>query len=367
MAKLILNGATSGSISLESPAVSGTTTLTLPTTSGTVVVTSGAQTIEFADGSASTPSITNSGDTNTGIFFPAADTIAFTEGGAEAMRLDSSGNVGIGTTSPGTKLDVFNSSINASYSPNTPSTWLTAQVRNDQTTTSDSAVGIAFVGRSDTQPAGIVGINGNTTGGVVGLGFLTVSGNTTAERMRIDSSGNVLVGKTSQIVDEKFGVDQTAAGVPAIIARAASTASPTYKSVKVTNVNNSTQLHLTFAYNNGANGNGAIAGNGDSQAAFATFSDSRLKKNIEDLSSQLDKINAIRPVEFDYIKSGEHQIGFIAQEVREVYPDLVAEGEDTMLTVVGLGKTEARLIKAIQEQQTIINDLKARIETLEAK
>ena len=38
-----------------------------------------------------------------------------------------------------------------------------------------------------------------------------------------------------------------------------------------------------------------------------------------------------------------------------------------MITVTGLAKTEARLIKAIQEQQTIINDLKARIETLEVK
>ena len=63
----------------------------MPTTSGTVVVTSGAQTIEFADGSASTPSITNSGDTNTGIFFPAADTIAFAEGGTEQMRLTDTG------------------------------------------------------------------------------------------------------------------------------------------------------------------------------------------------------------------------------------------------------------------------------------
>jgi hypothetical protein len=63
----------------------------LPTTSGTVVVTSGAQTIEFADGSASTPSITNSGDTNTGMFFPAADTIAFAEGGTEQMRLTDTG------------------------------------------------------------------------------------------------------------------------------------------------------------------------------------------------------------------------------------------------------------------------------------
>jgi hypothetical protein len=92
LAKLILNGSTSGSVTLESPAVSGTTTLTLPTTSGTVVVTSGAQTIEFADGSASTPSITNSGDTNTGIFFSAADTIDFAEGGTAVGQFDSSAN-----------------------------------------------------------------------------------------------------------------------------------------------------------------------------------------------------------------------------------------------------------------------------------
>jgi len=92
MANLILNGSTSGSVTLSSPAVSGTTTLTLPTTSGTVVVTSGAQTIEFADGSASTPSITNSGDTNTGIFFSAADTIDFAEGGTACGQFDSSAN-----------------------------------------------------------------------------------------------------------------------------------------------------------------------------------------------------------------------------------------------------------------------------------
>jgi hypothetical protein len=91
VSKLVLSGNTSGSVTLDAPAVSGTTTLTLPTTSGTIVVTSGAQTIEFADGSASTPSITNSGDTNTGIFFPAADTIAFAEGGAETMRLTDTG------------------------------------------------------------------------------------------------------------------------------------------------------------------------------------------------------------------------------------------------------------------------------------
>lgn len=57
-------------------------------------------------GSVSAPSITTTGDTNTGIFFPAADTIAFGEGGAEAMRVDPNGRLGIGTTSPGSALDV---------------------------------------------------------------------------------------------------------------------------------------------------------------------------------------------------------------------------------------------------------------------
>jgi len=62
---------------------------------GTLNVTGLAK---FADGTVSAPSITNDGDTNTGIYFPAADTIAFAEGGVEAMRIDSSGNVLVGTT-----------------------------------------------------------------------------------------------------------------------------------------------------------------------------------------------------------------------------------------------------------------------------
>jgi len=57
-------------------------------------------------GSVAAPSITPTGDSNTGIFFPAADTIAFGEGGAEALRIDSSGRVGIGTTNPSYKLTV---------------------------------------------------------------------------------------------------------------------------------------------------------------------------------------------------------------------------------------------------------------------
>ena len=62
--------------------------------------------LAVADGTAAAPSITNTDDTNTGIFFPAADTIAFAEGGTEAMRIASSGFVGIGTTNPNYMLHV---------------------------------------------------------------------------------------------------------------------------------------------------------------------------------------------------------------------------------------------------------------------
>jgi len=73
-------------------------------------------TVNFADGTAAAPSITNDGDTNTGIFFPAADTIAFAEGGAEAMRIDSSGRVGIGVTPSlaGVKLTTVGGSVQLS-------------------------------------------------------------------------------------------------------------------------------------------------------------------------------------------------------------------------------------------------------------
>jgi hypothetical protein len=71
------------------------------TGAGTTAVTIGTgQQVAVTLGSAAAPSITFSGDTNTGIYSPAADTIAFAEGGVESGRFDSTGALLVGTTSP---------------------------------------------------------------------------------------------------------------------------------------------------------------------------------------------------------------------------------------------------------------------------
>ena len=77
----------------------GVTTITNLQVNGTTtgVVMTGVTTV--STGSTSAPSITPSGDSNTGIFFPSADTIAFAEGGSEAARIDSSGRLLVGTSS----------------------------------------------------------------------------------------------------------------------------------------------------------------------------------------------------------------------------------------------------------------------------
>ena len=62
--------------------------------------------IVVSAGTTSAPSISPTGDSNTGIFFPSPDTIAFGEGGVEAARFDSSGRLGIGSAIPTQKLEV---------------------------------------------------------------------------------------------------------------------------------------------------------------------------------------------------------------------------------------------------------------------
>jgi hypothetical protein len=135
--------------------------------SDTITIGASGDVIAVPAGSAAAPVITTTGDTNTGMFFPAADTIGFAEGGAEAMRIDSSGQVGIGTTSPGQKLDIGSGTL---------------RIKNS---IGDSSGLMLF------QDTGDLSVMNNFYAGAIAFQV------NSTERMRIDSSGNVLVGKTS--------------------------------------------------------------------------------------------------------------------------------------------------------------------------
>ena len=118
----------------------------------------------------------------------------------------------------------------------------------------------------------------------------------------------------------------------------------------------------------------AITTNGG-QAQYGTGSDYRLKENLNyswDASTELKKI---KPVKFNYINHKDNTIeGFIAHELQEVVPNAVVYDKDATLSdgspryqMVDHSKLVPLLTKSIQEQQIIIDDLKARIETLETE
>jgi len=135
---------------------------------------------------------------------------------------------------------------------------------------------------------------------------------------------------------------------------------------KALNSTATSNILVSFLINSGGTGSGNIVANGANAAAFASSSDARLKENIEPLPPQLDNILALKPVEFDY-KAGGHQIGFIAQEMQEVYPDVVGEDSDEMLMITGWDKTTARLVKAIQELNAKVEAQAAEIALLKSK
>ena len=266
----------------------------------------------------------------------------------ERLRIDSSGNVGIGTPSQadtnnfGRSLDIRSSTGAAAYFRD-----------------SDDASKYAVTGFFGADSNAYLGSWGASTGAVI-----YTSG---TERLRIDSSGNLLVGNTTR--SEKFSVVNSGSvnTVGAFISNVSSDVGQRAVLIqKYDNTNTTSQIFVQFGINQGNTNSGQINANGASQAAFGSFSDIRLKENIENLPSQIDKICSLRPVEFDYKDGSGHQIGFIAQEINLVYPDTVNEGSDGMLTVTGWSKTEARLVRAIQELKTENDSLKARVAALEA-
>ena len=91
----------------------------------------------------------------------------------------------------------------------------------------------------------------------------------------------------------------------------------------------------------------------------------RLKKDIAPITYGLNEIQQLQPRQFRWKDGDDSEInGFIAQEVETIVPSLVSDGQWKSVDYQGI---TAILVKAIQEQQAMIEELKAKVAALEAK
>lgn len=197
---------------------------------------------------------------------------------------------------------------------------------------------------------------------IVTTGGLTVSGNLSANVVNIGTGGFASTG-------------------PAIISNAnpvVRLAPTSAKTAFLQNQGNAFQI-LRSAGNNGATNDAGPnsrhpmvlnldTGDVTFSGNITAYSDARLKKEVKDLGYGLDEILKLRPVSFKRIgeDTDRTEMGFIAQEVREVMPEIVIEAQDEEKTLtMTYDKMVAPLVKAIQEQQVMIEKLMKKIEILE--
>jgi hypothetical protein len=294
-----IKGSGGGSVTLDAGAASADTTLTLPNTTGTVALTA---------------SPTFSGTvTATTVTSPASTALTIQSAGTTAMTVDTSQNVGIGTASPSQKLQV-GGSIYMSAGNGTAVSWA-------------SDLSSHYVKFDST-------LNGLIMQGFGGLAFYTGGAN---ERMRIDSSGNLLVGTTSAL--NAISTIQNAGGGQLTL-RNSTTASGRYWSI------GSDSSSSFIVYNN--SGVGAYINYGGT--AWIANSDERLKDIIEPIADGLAKVNTLRAIIGAY-KSDEEKTRrpfLIAQDVQAVLPEAVDASNPDKL---GLAYSEVipLLVAAMQE------------------
>jgi hypothetical protein len=276
----------------------------------------------------------------------------YTKTVSQAMTLTAGGSLLVGTTSSSTGFDTGsamaffaapNSGFGAALTLKADSVGRTLRIANQALTVQgvyDAGSASIYIGSNTSHP----------------LIFLTGS----TERARIDSSGNLLLGKN-------------ALGVPTV-GYEFRVGGETYDSIA-----DSTNSTITWAaYSTTASAYRFYVGLGGTVFATNTtisgISDRRVKENIVDLDVGLDAIMALKPRKFDW-KAGKgkdikNDRGFIAQEFETVFPDLIdtwkdeaPEGEEPYKSV--RADLIPVIVKALQELKADNDSLRARIATLE--
>lgn len=116
-----------------------------------------------------------------------------------------------------------------------------------------------------------------------------------------------------------------------------------------------------FLYSAGSSNDGSLVADGDVTAFRQnTSSDARLKKNISTIDHGLEKVNAMRGVSYELLRDNTRNVGVIAQEMEEVVPEVVTEGQDGM-KAVNYGALVGVLIEAVKELTQEVETLKAKL------
>ena len=341
--------------------------------------------------------VTLNANTSTG-FIATSDTsgvLQLQTAGTTAVTVDASQNVGIGTASPAYKLDVTGTIRGRSdqyfgwVNGSQAGVWWAQTnyaVPSFQGLTSAGNVGDivmqlggANVGIGTASPTRRLHVKSTdgvqtvleTTGASAGLQAFTNAGSSTvgafdftssamifytgagtsgaAERMRIDSSGNVVVGATAAINGAKLTVQSTnSAG----IATGYGTTAGQWRRMYVETTNNNLYFY-----------NGSNEGYLNTAGAWINASDERLKNSIVDIKYGLSAVMNTQPRSYKMNDLDGDYVGFVAQELQLIIPEVVSGNPERQLGV-DYGSLVAVAFKAIQEQQALITQLQADVAAL---
>jgi hypothetical protein len=257
-----------------------------------------------------------------------------------AIWIDASQKVGIGTSSPNGPLDVVGPLYGGLYS---------LSLYDSAAVAADIGGGIYFggnyTGTTKTGWAGILGRKDNATDGQYGgyMAFQTrTNGSSPAERMRITSAGILCVRTTSAFTSGLVCID----------------AGTDYIAIATKVGTTGLASHLIFNNPNGAVGSINTSG---STTTYNTTSDYRLKQDFKDYNG-LDLVSSIKTYDYEWKSDNTRMYGVMAHELAEVIPYAVqGEKDGEQMQSVDYSKLTPILVKAIQEQNQIIQELNERL------
>ena len=255
--------------------------------------------------------------------------ITMLTGNSERMRIDSSGKVGIGETSPSKLLHIAS---DTNYEGIQIKGAGHKQLTIESTSSSKQSL-VTFTTASQNMSIGLDTDNA----------FIFHSGTASAERMRIDTSGNLLVGKTSDS-NTADGISLRGNG-----------------NARFTTAGTAPALQLAFFRNASAAEVGSISTT-SSATSYNTSSDYRLKENVDYTWDATTRLKQLKPARFNFIADETNTLvdGFLAHEVSSVVPEAITgEKDGDRMQGIDQSKLVPLLVKTIQE-------LEARITALES-